>query len=46
MRHLLAAALLLAPLARADDFAAWEERYQFDCNGPFEHFSPADTRER
>jgi Icc-related predicted phosphoesterase len=46
VRHLLAAALLLAPLARAEDFAAWEERYQFDCNGPFEHFSPADTRER
>lgn len=46
MRHLFAAALLLATLARAEDFAAWEERYQFDCNGPFEHFSPADTKER
>lgn len=38
--------LLLAPLAHAEDFAAWEERYQFDCNGPFEHFSPADVKTR
>lgn len=38
--------LLLAPLAHAEDFAAWEERYQFDCNGPFEHFSPADVKDR
>lgn len=46
MRFLFAAVLLLSSLAFADDFASWEERYQFDCNGPFEHFSPADVKER
>lgn len=39
--------LALAPtLALADDFAAWEERYQFECNAPFQHFSPADVKTR
>lgn len=38
--------LLFSSLAGAEDFSAWEERYQFDCNGPFEHFSPADVKER
>ena len=46
MRLLLTATLLLTALAHAEDFSAWEERYQFDCNGPFEHFSPADVKER
>ncbi|MFO0596067.1 MAG: hypothetical protein U0228_12200 [Myxococcaceae bacterium] len=41
----LGAALLAVP-AFADDFPAWEDRYQFDCNGPFEHFSPADVKEK
>ncbi len=39
-------AALLPSLAFADDFTAWEERYQFDCNGPFDHFSPADVKTR
>ncbi|MDP1824723.1 MAG: metallophosphoesterase [Archangium sp.] len=38
--------VLFATLAHAEDFSAWEERYQFDCNGPFEHFTPADVKER
>lgn len=38
--------VLLSSLALAEDFSSWEERYQFDCNGPFEHFSPADTKTR
>ena len=46
MRFLFAAVLLLSSIAFADDFASWEERYQFDCNGPFDHFSPADVKER
>lgn len=37
---------LCSSLALADDFAAWEERYQFDCNGPYEQFSPADVKTR
>lgn len=44
--RLLCCALLCSSLALAEDFSAWEERYQFDCNGPFEHFSPADVKER
>lgn len=47
MKRLTAA--LVAALgipALADDFAAWEERYQFDCNGPYEQFSPADVKKR
>jgi Icc-related predicted phosphoesterase len=44
--RLLLPLLLCAPAVLAEDFAAWEERYQFDCNGPFEHFSPADLKER
>ncbi len=42
-------ALLLAlspALAFADDFNTWEERYQFECNAPFESFSPADVKKR
>lgn len=46
MRLILSSFLLLSTLAAAEDFSAWEERYQFDCNGPFEHFSPADVKER
>lgn len=51
MRRRLLASLLLASavapaVAAADDFAAWEERYQFDCNGPWAHFSPADVKTR
>lgn len=39
--------LALAPaLALADDFATWEERYQFECNAPFQQFSPADVKTR
>lgn len=38
--------VLFSSLAGAEDFSAWEERYQFDCNGPFEHFSPPDVKER
>ncbi len=38
--------LLCSSLALAEDFSAWEERYQFDCNGPFEHFTPADVKDR
>jgi Icc-related predicted phosphoesterase len=38
--------MLSSSFAFAEDFSAWEERYQFDCNGPFEHFSPADVKER
>ena len=44
--RLLCCVLLCSSLALAEDFSAWEERYQFDCNGPFEHFSPADVKER
>lgn len=44
MRALLAA-LLLPSLALAEDFAAFEERAQFDCNAPFEHFTPAEVKE-
>lgn len=46
MKFLCCCLLLLPSLAIAEDFSAWEERYQFDCNGPFEHFSPADVKER
>ena len=42
----LCCALLCSSLALAEDFSNWEERYQFDCNGPFEHFSPVDVKER
>lgn len=45
MRFLSSLIVLLPMLALADDFAAWEERNQFDCNGPFEHFEPADVKE-
>ena len=38
--------LLFSSIASAEGFSEWEERYQFDCNGPFEHFSPADVKER
>ena len=44
--RLLCCVLLCSSLALAEDFSAWEERYQFDCNGPFEHFTPADVKER
>ncbi len=44
--RLLCCVLLCSSLALAEDFSAWEERYQFDCNAPFEHFSPADVKER
>ncbi len=46
-RHVTALAALLSAAALAEepkDFAAWEEKYQFDCNGPWAHFSPADVR--
>lgn len=34
----------LGPLvAKADTFAEWEARYQFDCNGPFAQFSPPEV---
>ena len=46
MRTLLTTVALCSSLAAAEDFAAWEERYQFDCNGPYEQFSPADVKER
>lgn len=47
MRSLaLSIALLSSSAALADDFPAWEDRYQFDCNGPFDHFSPADVKEK
>lgn len=46
MRTLLTTVALCSSLAAAEDFAAWEERYQFDCNGPYETFSPADVKER
>jgi hypothetical protein len=46
VRRLLPFVLLCAPLgAFAEDFQSWEERYQFDCNGPFEHFEPADVKQ-
>jgi Icc-related predicted phosphoesterase len=44
--RILLTVALTSTLAFAEDFAAWEERYQFDCNGPYEHFSPADVKER
>lgn len=44
--RLLLTVTLCSTVALAEDFAAWEERYQFDCNGPYEHFSPADVKER
>ncbi|MBL9037542.1 MAG: metallophosphoesterase [Archangium sp.] len=47
-RFSLLAALLLASLVLAQSapatFEAWEDQYQFDCNGPFEHFAPADVK--
>ncbi|GMU58514.1 MAG: hypothetical protein AMXMBFR34_02770 [Myxococcaceae bacterium] len=45
LRRALVFALLVSSLTAAQGFDAWEEKYQFDCNGPFEHFSPADVRE-
>lgn len=45
LRTLGALVALSSSLALADDAAQWEERVQFDCNGPFEHFSPADVKE-
>jgi Icc-related predicted phosphoesterase len=42
----LSCLLLVSSVAAAEDFAAWEERYQFDCNGPWAHFSPADVKTR
>lgn len=48
MTRFLCPALLLAlasSVAAAQDFAAWEEKYQYDCNGPFEHFDPPDVKE-
>ncbi len=42
----LSCLLLASSVAAAEDFAAWEERYQFDCNGPWEHFSPPDVKTR
>jgi Icc-related predicted phosphoesterase len=46
VRTLLTTVALCSSLAAAEDFAAWEERYQFDCNGPYETFSPPDVKER
>lgn len=46
MRFTTTLVVLLSSFALAEDFSAWEERYQFDCNGPFEHFTPADVKER
>ena len=41
--------LLLWPaLALADapkDFTSWEDAWQFDCNAPFDHYSPADSQD-
>ena len=45
MRRLISIALLASSVSLADDLSQWEERAQFDCNGPFEHFSPADVKE-
>ncbi len=42
-RAALVVVTCIASAAIADGFAAWEERYQYDCNGPFEHFEPADV---
>lgn len=44
-RVLFLSCLAASSLAAAEDFAAWEEKYQYDCNGPFEHFAPPDVRE-
>lgn len=43
----VAAALVAFPVAAAEPLAgfdAYEDAHQFDCNGPWEHFSPADVR--
>ncbi len=40
--------LMVSSLAWAQTpttFAGWEDAYQFDCNGPFEHFSPPEVIE-
>ena len=42
----LCSLLLMSSLTHAEDFGTWEERYQFDCNGPFQHFSPPDVKTR
>lgn len=44
--RVLSSLLLLSSIAAAEDFAAWEDRYQFDCNGPYAHFAPADVKVR
>lgn len=46
MNRIALLAALASTLAIADDFAAWEDRNQFDCNGPFDHFSPPDVKEK
>ncbi len=41
--------LVAGALAHAETpttFSGWEDAYQFDCNGPFEHFSPAEVIEQ
>ncbi len=43
------ASCAVASLASAEtptNFTAWEDAYQFDCNGPFEHFAPPEVVER
>ncbi len=48
MRTIALILLTGASLASADaptTLAGWDEAYQFDCNGPFEHFSPPEVIE-
>jgi hypothetical protein len=44
VRALTCLTLLLGLVARAEDFEGFEDRFQFDCNAPFEHFSPAEVK--
>lgn len=36
--------VVTAGQVQAGEFETYEEKYQFDCNGPFEQFSPADVK--
>ena len=48
-KSLLLTSLLLGTSAARGEapttFAEWQDTYQFDCNGPFEHFAPPDVIE-
>jgi Icc-related predicted phosphoesterase len=44
VKSLTCLVVLLAGVASAEDFEGFEDRFQFDCNAPFEHFSPPEVK--